>query len=68
MLWYLLLYASSLLSAYCGGMWLAAVKMFINMARELGQPSDEEEFTSILEKGKASFEDKLWNGKLFAPE
>ena len=44
-------------------MWLAAVRMYIEMATMLGHKDDAEKFSKILEKGKNSFEKKLWNGK-----
>ena len=50
-------------SSYCGGMWLAALKMMVEMAKLLDFKEDEEKYTQILEKGKKSFEKKLWNGK-----
>lgn len=49
-------------SAYCGGMWLAALHVFCKMAEELGQVEDLAEFSEILERGRKSYEDKLWNG------
>ena len=49
-------------SAYCGGMWLAALKMFTEMAKILGHQADSNKFNGILEKAKVSFVDKLWNG------
>lgn len=49
-------------SAYCGGMWLAALKVLCNMAEELKQYEDVAKFGAVLEKGKKSFEQKLWNG------
>lgn len=50
-------------SAYCGGLWLAAVRCLIEMAMILGQEDDVGDYKAILEKGKASYEQKLWNGK-----
>lgn len=44
-------------------MWLAAVKMYIEMAKELEDYENEKKFGEILEKGRKSFEEKLWNGK-----
>jgi non-lysosomal glucosylceramidase len=52
-------------SVYCGGMWLAALRMFCEMATILEQPDDCLYFRSILDKGMASFERKLWNGKYY---
>ena len=48
-------------SAYCGGLWLAGLHCISVMANLLDHPDDCIKFTEILEKGKASFEDKLWN-------
>ncbi|KAI0227691.1 Non-lysosomal glucosylceramidase [Lamellibrachia satsuma] len=52
-------------SAYCGGMWLAALKMFSEMAKILGHQEDFNRFNSILEKAKVAFVDKLWNGQYY---
>jgi hypothetical protein len=43
-------------------MWLAAVKVFCEMAKQQQCEDDLMFFESILEKAKASFERKLWNG------
>ena len=50
-------------SAYCGGLWLAAVRFLIEMAQILDQEDKVAEYKEILEKGKQSYEKKLWNGK-----
>ena len=55
----------SVYSAYCGGMWLAALKMFTEMAKILGHQADSNRFNGILEKAKVSFVDKLWNGEFY---
>ncbi|KAK2157826.1 hypothetical protein LSH36_184g11041 [Paralvinella palmiformis] len=52
-------------SAYCGGMWLAAVKMYTEMGKLLGKDDDSEKFSKILEKGKQAFQRKLWNGNYY---
>ncbi|XP_072050997.1 non-lysosomal glucosylceramidase-like [Amphiura filiformis] len=52
-------------SAYCGGLWLAAVKFLIEMAQVLGQEDDVGDYKDILEKGKQSYEKKLWNGTYY---
>lgn len=52
-------------SAYCGGMWLAALKVLCNMAEELNQYKDLAKFSEVLERGKKSFEQKLWNGSYY---
>ena len=49
-------------SAYCAGMWLAALRMQIEMAEVLGLQEDKEHYSAILDRGKKSFEEKLWNG------
>ena len=50
-------------SAYCGGMWLAALRMMIEMATILKKDDDVLHYREILDKGKVSYQTKLWNGK-----
>lgn len=50
-------------SAYCGGMWLAALRMMIEMATILKKEDDVLHYKEILDKGKVSYQNKLWNGK-----
>ncbi|XP_070541626.1 non-lysosomal glucosylceramidase-like, partial [Ptychodera flava] len=52
-------------SAYSGGLWLAAVKMAMEMAKILNEEDDYINFFVILAKGKESYENKLWNGKYY---
>ncbi|KAK3608169.1 hypothetical protein CHS0354_034127 [Potamilus streckersoni] len=52
-------------SAYCGGMWLCALKMFCEMAQKMGQENDRIKFAEILNRGMQSFEKKLWNGEYY---
>ncbi|CAH2108418.1 unnamed protein product [Euphydryas editha] len=52
-------------SAYCGGLWLAAVSGVRNMARLLGLEEDEKEFSKLLERARTSYEAKLWNGSYY---
>ena len=52
-------------SAYCGGMWLAALKMYIEISKVVEHQEDMDKFTNILEKGKHAFQEKLWNGNHF---
>lgn len=49
-------------SAYCGGLWLAAVCMMCKMAEVLGDAEIQRKYTDILRKGKEAFERLLWNG------
>ncbi|KAL8601227.1 hypothetical protein ACOMHN_003033 [Nucella lapillus] len=48
-------------SAYCAGMWLAALRMQVEMADILGHAEDKQNYAAILERGKKAFEEKLWN-------
>lgn len=48
-------------SAYCGGLWLAALHCMCEMANIIDQSDDSKKYNEILEKGKKSFEEKLWN-------
>ncbi|XP_077988859.1 non-lysosomal glucosylceramidase-like [Glandiceps talaboti] len=52
-------------SAYCGGLWLAAVRMTVEMAKILGHEDDYIKYSAVLAKGKVSYEEKLWNGKYY---
>lgn len=52
-------------SAYCGGMWLAALRLTLEMAKVLGDSEIEKKYTEILDKGKVAFEKKLWNGQYY---
>lgn len=49
-------------SAYCGGLWLAAVCTMCKMADVLGDAEVRQKYTDILSKGKEAFERMLWNG------
>lgn len=52
-------------SAYCGGMWLAALRLTVEMANILEDSESQKKYSEILEKGKAAFEKKLWNGHYY---
>ncbi|XP_053405634.1 non-lysosomal glucosylceramidase-like [Mercenaria mercenaria] len=52
-------------SAYCGGLWLCALRMFVESAKILNEQDDLEKYTSILNKAKESYEIKLWNGHYY---
>lgn len=50
-----------LFSAYCGSLWLASLHAMIEMAGALNESA--EPYSALLEKGKVSFDEKLWNGE-----
>lgn len=52
-------------SAYCGGLWLAALFVTSKMAALLGHMDDANQMLEVLEKGKKSFHEKLWTGKYY---
>ncbi len=52
-------------SAYCGGLWLAAVRASEEMARILDERTAAEEYHQLFLKAQKSYIDKLWNGKYF---
>ena len=54
-----------LCSAYCGGLWLAALRSTIEMAVILDDTETKEKFTSILAKAKSVYNKKLWNGRSY---
>ncbi|GMT27023.1 hypothetical protein PFISCL1PPCAC_18320, partial [Pristionchus fissidentatus] len=52
-------------SAYCGSLWLAALRVAVELAKEIGDGESEREWRSTLERAKAVFIAKLWNGEYF---
>ncbi|KAL7015975.1 hypothetical protein ACKWTF_016752 [Chironomus riparius] len=52
-------------SIYCGGLYLASLHVMSVMATILDQPNDCIRYREILEKGKKSIEEKLWNGSYY---
>jgi non-lysosomal glucosylceramidase len=50
-----------LVSAYCGSLWLASLHAMIEMAGALNESAKP--YSALLEKGKVSFDEKLWNGE-----
>lgn len=52
-------------SSYCGSLWLASLHCMSVMATMLDQSEDCIKYREILEKGKASFEEKLWAGSYY---
>ncbi|KAL7177370.1 hypothetical protein ACSBR2_030677 [Camellia fascicularis] len=53
------------ISAYCGGLWLAALQAAAAMAIQLGDRAFAERCKSKFVKAKSVFEAKLWNGSYF---
>lgn len=51
-------------SAYCGGLWVAALQAASAMAREVGDKASEELFWNKFQKAKSVY-GKLWNGSYF---
>jgi non-lysosomal glucosylceramidase len=52
-------------SAYCGGLWLAAVRATEEVANTLGDEKTATEYHQLFLKAQKSYIDKLWNGKYF---
>ncbi|XP_056662052.1 non-lysosomal glucosylceramidase [Monodelphis domestica] len=52
-------------SAYCGGLWLAAVAVMVQMATVCGTQDIQEKFLSILSRGREAYERLLWNGRYY---
>ncbi|KAE8781203.1 Non-lysosomal glucosylceramidase [Hordeum vulgare] len=53
------------ISAYCGGLWLAALQAAATMAHRLGDRPYAEKYKLKFMKAKAVYEAKLWNGSYF---
>lgn len=52
-------------SAYCGGLWLAALRASEEMARALGKNPAALEYHNSFVKAQKTYIDKLWNGEYF---
>ncbi|XP_064607909.1 non-lysosomal glucosylceramidase-like [Liolophura sinensis] len=52
-------------SAYCGGIWLTAVRMMVEIGLLLEKHEDVIKYQEILDRGKKSFSEKLWNGRYY---
>ena len=51
--------------AYISVLWLAALKSAAVIAEKLGEKSYSDKWTAVLEKGKKTLEEKLWNGEYY---
>ncbi|EDO31657.1 predicted protein, partial [Nematostella vectensis] len=52
-------------SAYCGGLWLAALRVMAEIATILDFPDERGKYEKILARGKKAYERLLWNGKYY---
>ncbi|HEX4020368.1 MAG TPA: non-lysosomal glucosylceramidase [Acidobacteriaceae bacterium] len=52
-------------SAYSGGLWLAALRAGEETARTLGDSRTAAEYHALFLKGQTTYIDKLWNGEYF---
>lgn len=52
-------------SAYCGGLWLAALEAAIRMADLVGDLEARSRYENWLRRARESFEASLWNGQYY---
>jgi non-lysosomal glucosylceramidase len=52
-------------SAYCGSLWLAALRAAEETAKALGDAQPAQKYHDLFEKAQDSFVKKLWNGGYF---
>ncbi|RDD46384.1 Non-lysosomal glucosylceramidase [Trichoplax sp. H2] len=52
-------------SAYCGGIFLAALYIMYKIADLIGCKEDKAKYSKILLRGRDSFQQKLWNGEYY---
>lgn len=52
-------------SAYCGGLWLAALRASEEAARALGETRSADAYHAQFLKAQKTYIDKLWNGEYF---
>jgi non-lysosomal glucosylceramidase len=53
-------------SAYCGGLWLGALRAAEEIARALGDSAAVGKYHSLFAKAQGSYIKKLWNGSYFS--
>lgn len=52
-------------SAFLGSQWLAALKMAVEIAKDMGEEDLSVKYSSLFDKAQKTFEEKLWNGRYF---
>jgi non-lysosomal glucosylceramidase len=52
-------------SAYCGGLWLAALRAAEEIASALGDTDSVSKYRDLFARSQASYVKKLWNGEYF---
>lgn len=52
-------------SAYCGGLWLAALRASEEIGRTLGENNAAAEYHQLFVKAQKTYVSKLWNGEYF---
>lgn len=52
-------------SAYCGGLWIAALEASVRMADLVGDSEARSRYASWLRRARESFEMLLWNGRYY---
>ena len=53
------------ISAYCGNLWLAALRAAEETARTLGENDAAAEYRQMFAKAQKTYVEKLWNGQYF---
>ena len=53
----------NLFSAYCGGLWLAALRSMVEAAQVLDHEEDKQKYLDILHRAGKAYDKCLWNGK-----
>jgi non-lysosomal glucosylceramidase len=53
-------------SAYCGGLWLGALRAAEEIARALGESAGVAKYHELFAKAQGSYIKKLWNGNYFS--
>ncbi|XP_019619561.1 PREDICTED: LOW QUALITY PROTEIN: non-lysosomal glucosylceramidase-like [Branchiostoma belcheri] len=52
-------------SAYCGGLWLAALRCMVEISHILGKEEEEQHYLAVMQRAKTAYEEKLWNGEYY---
>jgi non-lysosomal glucosylceramidase len=52
-------------SAYCGGLWLAALRASEETAHVLGENQSADDYHALFQEAQKTYIEKLWNGEYF---
>jgi len=52
--------------SYIASLWLGALRAGVRLAQDLGEQAQAQRWQDLLDRGRANFERKLWNGEYYS--